>query len=642
MAELGVDEAKRALKEAFGFNQFRPGQEQVVGALLTGRPVLAVFPTGGGKSLCYQLPGMMLPGVTLVVSPLIALMKDQVDWLLSRGIAAARLDSSLEPAQSREVIESLQAGRLKLLYVAPERLASERFLRTLARSNVAMLAVDEAHCISEWGHNFRPEYLKVAQVASRLGVARVLALTATATPEVAREVAQAFGVAQADMVVTGFHRPNLELHASPCASGQREEKLVARLKARPKGPTIVYVTLQKTAEHLAERLRAEGFDAMPYHAGMKDEDRHATQDRFMRSEGAVVVATIAFGMGIDKADIRAVYHFNLPKSLENYAQEIGRGGRDGALSYCEMFACEEDALTLGNFTYGDTPTPGAVAGLLAEILEQGETFGVSVYEVSQRHDIRPLVVRTFLTYLELEGVLESTGPFYNEVKFRPQRPSTEILARYDEARASFLRQLFRRARQGRIWFTLDVAAAAEALDESRERINAAMGYLEEQGDLELQLAGLHLGYRRCATTVDESGLIDRLSGRFLEREERDIARVRSILEFAQSSDCLTAQLLRYFGEELPGRCGHCARCLGIEPERVPKPVEREPGPIETRRLTALTEDRHPALATSRQLARYLCGLSSPATTRARLTGRPEFGMLADIAFPRVMDWVESQ
>src|SRR5215203_5852556 len=231
------------LEASFGFGAFRPGQEQVVGALLAGRSALAVFPTGAGKSLCYQLPALLLDGLTIVVSPLIALMKDQIDFLERRGIEAARLDSSLGADEQRAIYERLRAGSLKLLYVAPERFNNERFLAQLARTPIALFAVDEAHCISEWGHNFRPDYLKLAERARELEAERVLALTATATPVVVADIRAGFDIAEDDVVRTGFYRPNLNLMITPAKSDERQRLLVARLRERPPGSTIVYVTL---------------------------------------------------------------------------------------------------------------------------------------------------------------------------------------------------------------------------------------------------------------------------------------------------------------------------------------------------------------------------------------------------------------
>ncbi len=387
-----MDEARQVLCETFGFGDFRTGQAEVVERLLAGRSTLAIFPTGGGKSLCYQLPALMLEGLTVVVSPLIALMKDQIDFLVEHRVPAARLDSSLDRSAALRTFEELRAGRTKLLYVSPERLGNERFLQLLERQKISLLAIDEAHCISQWGHNFRPDYLKIAGLAQQLKVERVLALTATATPEVTSDIAAAFDIAADDVVQTGFYRPNLELRITACADDDRARVLVAQLKSRPPGPTIVYVTLQKTAGGIANYLTKCGFNARAYHAGLLSDERNEIQDAFMASDDMIVVATIAFGMGIDKSNIRAVYHYNLPKGLESYMQEIGRAGRDGAPAVCEMLACADDVVTLENFSYGDTPDPESVGAIADELLGQGAEFDISIYDLAQRHDTRDLVV----------------------------------------------------------------------------------------------------------------------------------------------------------------------------------------------------------------------------------------------------------
>src|SRR6188768_803608 len=359
--------ARQVLRDVFGFADFRVGQDEIVEAVLAREDVLAVMPTGAGKSLCYQLPALMLEGVTVVVSPLIALMKDQIDLLARQGVEAARLDSSLDAAEQREIFDHLRAGSLKLLYVAPERFNNERFLAQLAQTPISLFAVDEAHCISEWGHNFRPDYLKLAARARELGAERVLALTATATPAVVADICAGFGIAAEETVVTGFYRPNLTMLTTPARAGEREQLLIDRLRERPTGSTIVYVTLQRTALRVASLLAAAGLPARPYHAGLSPEDRVATQEWWTASPGNIVVATIAFGMGIDKADVRYVYHLNLPKGLESYSQEIGRAGRDGEPAVCELYACQDDIPTLENFAFGDTPTPEAIAGLLDDV-----------------------------------------------------------------------------------------------------------------------------------------------------------------------------------------------------------------------------------------------------------------------------------
>jgi ATP-dependent DNA helicase RecQ len=623
------------LKEIFGFAEFRPGQRQVVEHILAGRSALAVFPTGSGKSLCYQLPALMLEGMTLVVSPLIALMKDQIDFLVGKGVAAARLDSSQTVEDSRSVWDDLWEGRLKLLYVAPERFASERFLQRLQRTRISLMVIDEAHCISEWGHNFRPDYMKLAQISRELKVKRVLTLTATATPAVAKDICENFGIGDDAYVNTGFHRPNLTLRITPCRAVERNGLLLERLKTRPRGATIIYVTLQKTAEQVAEFLLENQLPARAYHAGLKAEQRHEIQDEFMAGAETIIVATIAFGMGIDKADIRYVYHLNPPKSLENHMQEIGRAGRDGQPSVCEILFCPEDIATLENFSYGDTPTQEAVASVLNELLSLPEHFDISMYDLSYTHDMRQLVVSTMLTYLELEGVLAATGPIYNEYKFQPKRSSAEMFAAMAPERVQFLKRIFSRAQKGRTWFSLDVASVVKATQLPRSQIVGALNELEEEGELVLQVRGLRHGYRFVKRPQDAGELAEKIYQRFRVSEERDIARIAQVLKLAGSSECIVRRELSYFGEQLEKDCGHCDRCLGEKIPRLPDPVAASLSKEERRLLAELKAEAHSALSTSRQLTRFLCGISSPATSRAKLGRDSRFGALAHYRFAEV-------
>ncbi len=627
------------LVDVFGFDRFRTGQEAVVTRLVEGKSALAIFPTGAGKSLCYQLPSLLFDGLTVVISPLIALMKDQLDFLMSRGAPAARLDSSLTREENLQLFDDLHAGRLKLLYISPERLGNERFLKTIRRQRISLLAIDEAHCISEWGHNFRPDYLKIARLAKELAVERVLALTATATSKVAGDIVRAFGIAEEDVVHTGFYRPNLRLHVTPCESSQRDALLLSRLRERPPGPAIVYVTLQRTAETVAAHLAENGLNARAYHAGMETEDRNAIQDAFMASDNAIIVATIAFGMGVDKDNIRYVYHYNLPKGLESYSQEIGRAGRDGKESICEMFPCVADSVVLENFSYGDTPDEEAIAALVENVVGQGAVFDVSVYELSGAHDIRPLVVKTLLTYLELHNVIETTGPFYSGYKFQPQKTSDEIFARVGAQRAEFLRSVFRHARKGKTWFSLDVEQVSQAIGEPRDRIVTALGYLEEVGDLVLQASGVRLGYRLRERPEALTPLLTTLNQRFQKREQNDIARIQDVLTLAQHEGCLTRHLLEYFGEERED-CGHCARCEGLRTQPIPAVQHQRPDTVAPADLQRLRQEARGALGRPRQLARFLCGLSSPATTRAKLRSHPLFGVYETIPFHTVLAAVE--
>ena len=636
-----------ALRTHFGHDAFRDGQEDVIHALLDGESALALFPTGAGKSLCYQLPAVLLEGTALIISPLIALMKDQVDALRARGIAAARLDSSLTAEETQRVYADLREGKLKLLYVAPERLSGETFLERLRRVKISLLAIDEAHCISEWGHNFRPEYLRLARVAEELSLRPVLALTATATPDVARDICKAFGIAPQRHVQTSFRRKNLHLRVTPCAARNRLAVLAKRLANAKVRPAVVYVTFQKAAEDVAAHLARSGLAAQAYHAGMTAEDRDATQEAFMRGEYEVIVATIAFGMGIDKADIRSVIHFNLPKTLENYQQEIGRAGRDGQPSLCELLACADDAVPLENFTLGDTPEPRAVEALVGKMLGSGEDFDVSRYDLAQETDIRPLVVETVITYLELDGLLRPTRAFYESTQVQFLKSESAILSALNEDRRRFLAALFGAGRRGPRYLTLEIEAAAQRLGEPRDRIVKALTWLEETGAILQKPAGLRHGFRLCgdASQRDPSAVAADQAKLFAQREARDSQRLAQILDFASASGCITRRLIGYFGEALAeDNCGHCHFCRTGDPATQVALPATPIAPFtdaDAEEIRALIFEEHASLATPRQITRFLCGLTSPATSRAKLTKHPEFARFATTPFRTVLAQVEA-
>ena len=636
--------AKQTLKSVFGFDGFRPGQGAVVDALLAGRSALAVFPTGGGKSLTYQLPALLFPqdeGVTLVVSPLIALMKDQIDFLQAKGVEAARLDSSLSLDETREIGDKLANGTLKLLYVAPERFNNERFLGQIERVPIALLAIDEAHCISEWGHNFRPDYLKLAQASKNMQAKRVLALTATATPSVVADICQAFNITGDDSVVTGFYRPNLRLATTPVTSDKRDAVLVARLQKRPPGPAIIYVTLQKTAEAVAALLTGAGLPAFAYHAGMDNDERARVQENWKASDNGIVVATIAFGMGIDKADVRYVYHYNLPKSLESYSQEIGRSGRDGLPATVELLACADDVPTLLNFAYGDTPTEEALRGVAEEVLSLGDTFSLNQLDLGNRHDVRALVLRTALTYLELAGVIAQGTPFYAGYEFQitEGHAPSDLVAAFPGAAGEQVKALIAHAKKGRLWYKLSPDEAANALQTERRRVVRMLEVMQERGLIELRVADARQTYTRTDPSADPQILARMLAERFVARENAEVSRLNQVLDLITLAGCQWNALAAYFGETRTEPCGHCTFCVTGKAQIMPPPQALPPLPTSLAADVAALRGAHPdALQTPRQAARLLCGLSSPALSRAKLSRHALFGTLADYPFADILAW----
>lgn len=331
------------LKKHFGYNDFRPQQEEIIQHILDGNDTIVLMPTGGGKSMCFQLPSLLTDGLTLVISPLIALMKDQVENLNANGIAAAFLNSSLKSEEERAIEAQLERGELKLLYVSPERVSAPNFVSFLSILNIQLIAIDEAHCVSSWGHHFRPEYQKLYLLKKRLPNTTMVALTATADKAVRSDIGQLLGMHEPKTFISSFDRPNLSLSVLP---GQKKWEQILRLVKKHKGKSgIIYCSSRKATEELSAKLKIEGIKAACYHAGMMSKLKEKTQDAFIHGDIDIICATIAFGMGIDKPDVRYVIHYNMPGNLESYYQEIGRGGRDGLKAETVLFYSYRDVQT---------------------------------------------------------------------------------------------------------------------------------------------------------------------------------------------------------------------------------------------------------------------------------------------------------
>jgi ATP-dependent DNA helicase RecQ len=397
-----INDALISLRQHFGFADFREGQTEVISAILEGKNAVVVMPTGSGKSLCYQLPAMMLKGATLVVSPLIALMKDQVDALLSRGLPATFINSSITPSEQHSRISALRRGEYKLVYIAPERFRSNSFVEALKSIRISLFAVDEAHCISTWGHDFRPDYLRLKNAIAELGGVQTLALTATATPYVRSDIIQQLGLVKPPTFVSGFDRPNLSIDVVHTERERQKIAHIKRLALAHDGSGIVYTTTRKAVEQVAAKLKEQGLRVVAYHAGMSDAVRIKAQDDFMSARAQIIVATNAFGMGIDKPDIRFVAHYQMPGSIEAYYQEIGRAGRDGLPSDCALLFNYADKNTHDFFIEGSYPDLPTVRNVYDALRATGvRQIELSTAEIAKRAGVsNEMSVQSALYLLE--------------------------------------------------------------------------------------------------------------------------------------------------------------------------------------------------------------------------------------------------
>jgi RecQ family ATP-dependent DNA helicase len=397
----------RALKQHFGFDGFRPGQEAVVRSVLSGRNTVAVMPTGAGKSLCYQLPALLLPGTALVISPLVALMKDQVDSLTARGVPATFVNSSIDEDERNRRIAAMVRGEYKLVYVAPERFRSGSFLEALRRVEISLYAVDEAHCISAWGHDFRPDYTRLGQVRWQLRPPRTLALTATATPEVRDDIVRVLRLKDPAVSVAGFDRPNLFLEVARVSGDHDKVSRIVRA-CRREGGGIVYCATRRDVEKVARLLAQRDIPALAYHAGMDDDARSRVQEAFMARDDAVVCATNAFGMGVDKPTIRFVAHFAVPKAVEAYYQEIGRAGRDGGPARALLLFNHADVFLQERLVEGNHPAPERIAEVWERLRRTAGDGPAHEREVAKRLGFSALEVEAAVKHLERAGHLYRT------------------------------------------------------------------------------------------------------------------------------------------------------------------------------------------------------------------------------------------
>ncbi len=579
-----IADARRVMRERWGYESFRSGQKSVIKAVLDGKDVLGVLPTGGGKSLCYQVPALLADGVVLVISPLIALMQDQVQGLRTQGIDATCINSTLAGHEVEQRWTDVEHGRYDLLYLAPERLTTDVFQARAGRLDVSLVAVDEAHCVSEWGHNFRPDYLEIPEARSLVGEPPTIAVTATATPTVRQDIVQLLDVPEAEEIVRGFDRPNIVW------SVFRTEQKWAKLKDVVEGVDgtgIVYTATRRGVERWAKRLRSIGVAAAGYHGGMDATDRETRQQAWIDDEVRVMVATNAFGMGIDKADVRFVVHADVPSSLEAYYQEAGRAGRDGDRAYAVLLFREPDAGTQEAMIESSHPTAEEVRTVYDAVCNVGqvpigsEPDGPLVVDrnaVLKITDLSQAKVRTAIELIDRQGAWTRL-PRRKHLGLVRFRKGADAIRQYagqldNRALARFVRTLLRLVHADAFseWWRFDLRSATRRMDLSRERLNRGLRYLEERGLLQWQPPGAVLQVELEFPRAGKLRVDDRAVQSARQRAE---TRLSYMLRYARGVTCRRRFLLTYFGEKSPDRCGACDVCLDRHEPTVVTP-EDEP------------------------------------------------------------------
>mgnify|MGYP006291286779 CR=1 FL=1 len=633
---------KEQLKRHFGYSAFRQGQEAVISKIMNRQSTAAIFPTGAGKSMCYQLPAVLLPHLTIVVSPLLSLMKNQLDFLLEKSIPAARLDSTLSRDEYHRVLDDARTGRLKILMISVERFKNERFRFHLQRMQVSMLVIDEAHCISEWGHNFRPEYLKLPIHQQTFGIPQVLLLTATATEQVVDDMCRKFDIPRNNVVTTGFYRNNLFINVAPVAERQKKEYLLNQIRQSPESPTIVYVTLQKTSEIIAAYLSQNGINAYPYHAGMKNEDRETIQNQFMGGSINCIVATIAFGMGIDKHDIRAIFHYDLPKSLENYSQEIGRAGRDGNPSSCVLLGNTDNVHVLENFVYGDTPEKETIRRIIEKVSDsKGMIWEIKLVSMANELDIKPLPLKTLLVYLDIEGIITPRYTRFETYTFKYNNLGPQdIINKFKGERKEFVSNILKHCHTKKVWTQIDLEAILKTYNTDRNRIIVALEYFDEKGWIELHSKQSIEGYEVKERPFHADHLAEKVHNLFKAKEKKEIQRIHDMIHFFEKDSCISKNLASYFGDDIQKtHCGHCSYCQG-GPVKLQNSLKLKP--LSEYHVAAMTQPFIEVMGRDfsiNRLTKFLCGISTPIFRKVKANKLPQFGQLEKYPFMEVKRWV---
>jgi ATP-dependent DNA helicase RecQ len=635
----------------FRLTSFRPGQKDVISTILAGQDCLCVMPTGGGKSLCYQLPAIVLDGLTLVVSPLIALMKDQVDQLDSLGLDVTFINSTLSMAEQHTRLDDIAAGKYRLVYVVPERFRSSRFLEAVRTAGLNLLAVDEAHCISEWGHDFRPDYARLGNFRRILGNPVTIALTATATDAVRRDIVEQLKLDDPQIFITGFARPNLFYEVKSVRSDRLKGEALVELIKRTPGSGIVYASSRRRTEEVSELInRLTNRKTVAYHAGMLPDQRRNAQEDFMSGRVDIVVATTAFGMGIDKADVRFVVHYNLPGTLEAYYQEAGRAGRDGKPSRCLLLYNASDRFIQEFFIESAYPAPDNVARVY-DFLRAIETDPIEFtqQEIKERLSLQIGAdgVGTCEQMLESAGVLERLVTSENKamVRLDSDLPTlVDLLPKQARVRRAVLRAVERLVgtrRNEMVNFRVE-----ELLEDVDQDTSSAIHALRELNKLDL-FTYIPPFRGRAIRMLNRTSSFDELEIDFQTTEKRKAAeyeKLNKVVRFALSRECRQQTILRYFGDPAQSDCGHCDNCGDRSPgapERAASlPVNESVTTVVRMALSGVARTQARFRCGKTVIAQMLCGSGSAKLKKLGLNSLSTFGLLKHLKQQEVVDLLD--
>lgn len=640
-----MNQATSFIKRVFGFDAFRPGQEDIVAAVLEGSDLLAIMPTGGGKSLCYQVPAFVQPGMTLVISPLIALMKDQVDTLRVLDVPAGCIHSLMSLKEQEDTLVKVSEARIKLLYVSPERLRNRQFLETLTRQNVTLVAVDEAHCISQWGHDFRPDYLRIREALETLGRPQTMALTATAPERVRTDIIDQLDLRTPRIFIAGFDRPNLYWEVAALENGKEKLEIIHRqVKGLPSGAAIIYAGTRKKVEQITDSLQAHGIMALGYHAGMEREQRLAVQDSFMEGRSNVAVATNAFGMGIDRSDIRMVIHHTFPGSIEAYYQESGRAGRDGDPATCLLLYSPDDRHLQEFFIETRFPGERTIWEVYNRLLGKGEeVIWITYQEIGTMGEekIPAMAVGSCLKILEEAGALKRLNRYDNQAELFLYKDTKTLLetlpprARNRKAILAYLESTYGvpEIEEGIRFLPEDMAQRAGLTVEVLRR---TLNEMESLSQLCFIPPFRGRGVRILRRMKPRDLSIDFEALRI--RKAYELTRLDRVMAYAGGKQCRRKFLLEYFGERRgKEHCGACDICSSLDESAKPADRPMDDPHLEAKILSAVARLKGQFGAV--MVAKVLTGSKEQALISFGLNRLSTYGLLSGFGQAQVQEWI---